>query len=109
MAATIVEAKWFHHLPIYRQQDLFAGSGWAPGRSTLLNIVRQVAFVIAPPARPYAKELGRAPGRLRIGFSVRSPLGTAVGGKLPDANPGQSHGQRQPRAGHHLLQPGWLV
>jgi transposase len=48
VAATIVEAKWFHHLPIYRQQDLFAGSGWAPGRSTLLNIVRQVAFVITP-------------------------------------------------------------
>jgi transposase len=48
VAATIVEAKWFHHLPIYRQQDLFAGSGWVPGRSTLLNIVSQVAFVIAP-------------------------------------------------------------
>ena len=48
VAATIIEAKWFHHLPIYRQQDLFAGSGWAPGRSTLLNIVSQVAFVIAP-------------------------------------------------------------
>jgi transposase len=48
VAATIIEAKWFHHLPIYRQQDLFAGSGWAPSRSTLLNIVSQVAFVIAP-------------------------------------------------------------
>jgi hypothetical protein len=48
VAATIVEAKWFHHLPIYRQQDLFAGSGWAPGRSTLLNIVSQVEFVITP-------------------------------------------------------------
>ena len=48
VAATIVEAKWFHHLPIYRQQDLFAGSGWVPGRSTLLNIVSQVAFVITP-------------------------------------------------------------
>ena len=48
VAATIIDAKWFHHLPVYRQQDLFAGSGWAPGRSTLLNIVRQVAFVITP-------------------------------------------------------------
>ena len=47
VAAAIVEAKWFHHLPIYRQQDLFAGSGWTPGRSTLLNIVSQVEFVIA--------------------------------------------------------------
>jgi transposase len=48
VAATIVEAKWFHHLPIYRQQDVFAGSGWTPGRSTLLNIVSQVEFAISP-------------------------------------------------------------
>jgi transposase len=48
VAAAIVEAKWFHHLPLYRQQDLFAGSGWTPSRSTLLNIVSQVDFVIGP-------------------------------------------------------------
>lgn len=48
VAAAIVEAKWFHHLPIYRQQDVFAGSGWTPSRSTLLNLVSQVQFVITP-------------------------------------------------------------
>jgi transposase len=48
VAATIVEAKWFHHLPIYRHQDQFAGSGWTPSRSTLLNIVSQVEFVVSP-------------------------------------------------------------
>ena len=48
VAAAVVEAKWFHHLPIYRHQDIFAGSGWMPSRSTLLNIVSQVQFVIAP-------------------------------------------------------------
>jgi len=48
VAAAIIEAKWFHYLPIYRQQDLFASSGWTPNRSTLLNIVSQVAFVISP-------------------------------------------------------------
>ena len=48
VAATIIEAKWFHHLPIYRQQDVFAGSGWTPARSTLLNIVGQVEFVVSP-------------------------------------------------------------
>ena len=48
VAATIIEAKWFHHLPIYRHQDLFASSGWTPSRSTLLNIVSQVEFVISP-------------------------------------------------------------
>ena len=48
IAAAIIEAKWFHYLPIYRQQDLFAGSGWTPGRSTLLNIIKQVEFVVTP-------------------------------------------------------------
>jgi transposase len=48
VAAAVVEAKWFHHLPIYRHQDVFAGSGWTPGRSTLLNLVNQVQFVITP-------------------------------------------------------------
>jgi transposase len=36
------------HLPVYRQQDLFAGSGWTPRRSTLLNILVNAAFVIRP-------------------------------------------------------------
>lgn len=48
VAAAVVEAKWFHHLPIYRHQDIFAGSGWTPSRSTLLNLVSQVQFVIMP-------------------------------------------------------------
>ena len=30
VGAAVVEAKWFPHLPIYRQQDQFAGSGWTP-------------------------------------------------------------------------------
>lgn len=48
VAAAVVEAKWFQHLPIYRHQDLFAGSGWTPSRSTLLNLVGQVDFVVGP-------------------------------------------------------------
>ena len=48
VAAAVVEAKWFLHLPIYRHQDVFAGSGWTPRRSTLLNLVSQVQFVITP-------------------------------------------------------------
>ena len=48
IAAAIIDFKWSHYLPIYRHQDLFAGSGWTPGRSTLLNIVTQAEFVIEP-------------------------------------------------------------
>ncbi|MCF3946156.1 amidase [Acidiphilium sp. AL] len=42
-------------------------------------------FVIPPPARPYAQEVGADPGRLRIGFSTRSPIGGAVAPEMTDA------------------------
>ena len=35
-------------------------------------------FAISKPERPYAEEVTREPGRLRIGFSVRSPIGGEV-------------------------------
>lgn len=35
-------------------------------------------FVIAPPAEPYAQAWQRPPGRLRIGWTTRSPIGTPV-------------------------------
>lgn len=44
----VVASKYFYHLPFYRQQDLFAGSGWTPGRSTLVNIETQVEFALQP-------------------------------------------------------------
>ena len=48
VAVAVVEAKWFQHLPIYRHQDIFAGSGWTPSRSTLVNLVSQVDLVTLP-------------------------------------------------------------
>jgi len=48
IAAEIIAGKFSYHLPIYRQQDYFAGSGWSPGRSTLLNILTGCYFVIGP-------------------------------------------------------------
>ncbi|RPH76670.1 MAG: hypothetical protein EHM77_08925 [Planctomycetaceae bacterium] len=35
-------------MPLYREQDLFAGSGWTPSRSTLLNILVASTFVLRP-------------------------------------------------------------
>lgn len=35
VAAEVITGKYGYHLPIYRQQDCFAGSGWTPARSTL--------------------------------------------------------------------------
>ncbi|KAF0806433.1 amidase [Alcanivorax sp. S71-1-4] len=37
-----------------------------------------VQFHLAPPERPYLEEVGRDPGKLRIAFSTRSPIGTPV-------------------------------
>lgn len=48
VAAEIITGKFGYHLPIYRQQDYFAGSGWAPGRSTLINILAGSYFVVEP-------------------------------------------------------------
>ncbi len=56
VAAEIITAKYGFHLPVYRQQDLFAGGGWAPSRSTLLNILSASAFAI----RPLAEHIKRA-------------------------------------------------
>ena len=47
VAAQIVAHKYSYHLPIYRQQDIFASGGWTPARSTLLNILRAAAECIA--------------------------------------------------------------
>ncbi len=48
IAAEIVTNKYGYHLPVYRQQDQFAGSGWTPSRSTLLNVLKASAFVLRP-------------------------------------------------------------
>lgn len=48
VAAEVITGKYGYHLPIYRQQDYFAGSGWIPARSTLLNLLVAAAFVIRP-------------------------------------------------------------
>lgn len=48
IAAEIITGKYAYHLPLYRQQDYFAGCGWTPERSTQCNILANVAFIILP-------------------------------------------------------------
>ena len=48
VAAEIVTGKCGYHLPIYREQDYFAGCGWTADRSTLLNIFRASAELVHP-------------------------------------------------------------
>ncbi len=44
----VVAWKYFYHMPFYRQQDMFAGSGWTPSRSSLQNLEAAVEFVLRP-------------------------------------------------------------
>jgi transposase len=53
VAAEIITAKYAYHLPFYRQQDWFAGSGWTPTRSSLLNILAAAELVLRPLAAYY--------------------------------------------------------
>jgi transposase len=55
VAAEIIASKFGLHLPIYRQQDVFAGSGWAPSRGTLLNIA-EAAGDLLPPFSQFLRE-----------------------------------------------------
>jgi transposase/uncharacterized coiled-coil protein SlyX len=55
VAAEIITAKSGYHLPIYRQQDLFAGCGWTPSRGTLLNIAA-AAGALLPPLIAYLRD-----------------------------------------------------
>ena len=48
IAAEIITCKHGYHLPLYRLQDYFAGSGWTPSRSTQCNILAQAHFVLEP-------------------------------------------------------------
>ena len=48
VAVEVIANKYAYHLPLYREQDLFARSGWTPSRSTLLNLLCASAFVLEP-------------------------------------------------------------
>lgn len=57
VAAEIATDKYAYHLPLYRQQDQFASSGWSPSRSTLENILQSAEFVVRPLADYYRQQL----------------------------------------------------
>lgn len=48
IAAELITGKYGYHLPVYRQEDMFAGSGVHLPRSTLLNVLTSSAALIRP-------------------------------------------------------------
>ena len=55
----VVASKYFYHIPFYRLQDRFAGSGWTPSRSSLQNLESQVEFALRPLAGHMRSDLMR--------------------------------------------------
>ena len=91
VAAEIIIAKYGYHLPIYRQQDMFAGSGWMPGRSTLLNIQMAAADLVVPFVDYLADEVRRDDclGTDDTGVTLLLPA------TIPAVDPRDSRSQRE--------------
>jgi hypothetical protein len=90
VAAEVITGKYGYHQPIYRQQDYFAGSGWVPARSTLLNLLVASDFVFQPLVDSFA-----------VGVRSDSILGTddtrvtlLLPKTIPKATPGDPKSQR---------------
>ena len=49
-----------------------------PSDAPAIGTMPAATAAAAPPERPFAEEVGRPPGRLRIGFSTRSPIDSPV-------------------------------
>ena len=90
VAAEIITAKYGFHLPIYRQQDLFAGSGWTPERSTLLNILVASAAVL----RPLAEYLQRVVLASDIVGTDETRVTLLLPATIPQVDPADPKSQR---------------
>jgi transposase len=83
VAVEIIAARFFYHLPYYRQQDVFAGCGWTPSRSTLLNIVSASEFVLQPLVQHYRDLLGK----IDVLGCDETPVTLIVPPQLPELDP----------------------
>jgi transposase len=83
VAVEILAARFFYHLPYYRQQDVFAGCGWTPSRSTLLNIVAASEFVLRPLAEYYRQLIQR----IDVLGCDETPVTLIVPPVLPELDP----------------------
>ncbi len=95
VAAEVLAAKYFYHLPVYRHQDWFAGCGWTPSRSTLLNLLEATAFVLEPLADHYR--------RLALASPVLGTDDTTVTLLLPPVIPEPKANDRRSQRIHEVF------
>jgi transposase len=90
VAVEIIAERFFYHLPYYRQQNLFAGCGWTPSRSTLLNIVTASEFVLQPLVQYYHDLLGK----IDVLGCDETPVTLIVPPQLPQLDPQDPRAER---------------
>lgn len=75
VAAAVVHGKFGLHLPYYRQQEVFAASGWTPTRSTLDNLPNLVDEAVEELPRLMTQKLlsGRCVGMDDTGVTLIMP------------------------------------
>jgi transposase len=90
VAAEIITANLGYHQPLYREQDIFAASGWVPQRSTLLNIKTAAAELVQPLVKFFADEVRKddVVGTDDTGVTLLLPK------VLPDVKPDDGYSQR---------------
>ncbi len=88
IAVEIITSRFFYHLPYYRQQDMFAGCGWTPSRSSLLNIVTASEFVLQPLVNYYQSLLDESTtGGVQVLGCDETPVTLIVPPVLPELDP----------------------
>lgn len=92
VAAEVITGKYAYHLPIYREQDYFAGSGWTPARSTLLNLLAASAALIRPLVTYFRQVL--VTGGLLGTDETRTTLLLPQDGNIPPPIPGDLKSER---------------
>jgi len=90
VAAEIITSKYGFHLPVYRQQDLFAGCGWTPDRSTLLNILVASAVLL----RPLAEHMKQAVLTDEVLGTDETRVTLLVPATIPDVDANDPKSQR---------------
>lgn len=90
IATEIIVGKYAYHLPIYRQQDWFATTGWTPDRSTLLNIQSSAAYVLEPLYQHYA-DMARSTGLMA---TDETPVMLLLPPDIPAAREGDARSRR---------------
>jgi transposase len=62
VAAEVITSKYGYHIPVYRQQDIFATCGWTPARSTLQNVLKAAWQLFRPLVESFSGLVRAGPG-----------------------------------------------